>query len=82
MALLLFRINSQSGVGYKIVAYKKACNDEFCLLKMMKQLCHMSLFLYFSGISLRRYLSKKKCCQKPGFAKNIKNGWVGGVRWK
>ena len=41
---------SQVGVGYKSVVYKKKhVTLFFSLLKMKKQLCHMSLFLCLSG---------------------------------
>ena len=47
---LLLILKSQPGVGYKSVVYKKKhVTLFFSLLKMKKQLCHMSLFLCLSG---------------------------------
>ena len=52
--LLLFWIISLSGVAYKSVAYKKACNNVLCSSKEII-LLHgsMSLFLCLSLISFR-----------------------------
>ena len=55
---LLTPIDSQSGVTYKGVAYKKHVALFCILLNIRKYLSLMSLFLYLSGISIGRYCQK------------------------
>ena len=69
---LLFWIKSQSSVAYKSVICKRAFNVVLRLLKMKKQLCHVSLFLCLSGISLEQSC-RRSLVKSERFGKNIKS---------
>ena len=75
-----FGLNPSLVLLIKVSFIKQHVMLFFSLLKMKKQLCHLSLVLYLSGISLERYC-RKSPAKSEGFRKRIKrgNGRIWGV---
>ena len=70
LRLLLFWIKSLPSVAYKFCLQKKHVTLFFSLLKMKKQLCRVSLFLFIQ-YSNGAILSEQSC-QKRGVRKKYK----------